>query len=941
MKKLITYLLIGVVAVGLMACSDSDYTSRLKELIIEDMTFDSGQSSRTLTFRHEDLSNYECKSSEEWCVAVFDVASSKLTVSVQANEDYDPRTATITLADRIDGTLRAFTVTQERKTGLFIGETSFDVPMEGGSLTVEMESNVNYEIQIPSEYDWVRLVNSAKTRGLEHSSFTLLVDENKTYHERTALITVINKDENLSGTVTIHQPFDMIFKADSTKFNLDMDGGIISINLESNISYTVSIPKECDWIRLSSSDKTRETKSDVILLKVEENKSYHDRDAVITIGNEEADAEIKVIVHQSFVSIFNADKKTFDVDMEGGTVTVNMESNISYEVSIPKDCDWVTLPSSARTRAATTSTVKLNVAENKSYKDREVIVTISNKEAGVSVPITIRQPFNTVFKADKTYFDVDMAGGTVTVNLESNISYDVRIPSDCDWITLPANSRKTGARKAVNTSAVVLRVKENTSYKDREAVVVLGNKEAGAEIKISVHQPFNTIFKADKTDFDVDMDGGTVTVNMESNISYDVSIPNDCDWITLPAGARKSGTPTSSVVLRVKENTSYKDRDAIVVIGNKEAGKEIKISVHQPFNAILKADKTAFDVDMAGGTVTVNLESNVGYDVSIPSDCHWITLPAKVRRSGTTRGTNTSAVVLRVDENTSYEDRDAVVTISNKEANASVKIYIHQPFNVSFKVDKTEFEVPLEGGSVSVNVESNVAFDVNIPSDCNWITQSNSARTRGAKTSVVTFLVSPNTSERDRTATITIGNSTAGVSANIIISQKFNTKFVVDETPQEIDELGGSVGISVAANVNVAVQPQVTWLKDGGKSDVGNGYWTQKITVSPLKVKVAQRKGKVKFLYAPANQSFYVEVVQNRLLYISESEITLTTEGQSQALTLNNKEAMDIRWTSSNLGVATVSSGGVVTAVANGDAVISVKSADGKYSDTVNVKVNF
>ena len=73
MKKQLLYLLLGIVATSFTACSDNSYTSRLKELIIEDMTFTSGQSSKTVSFRHEDLSNYECKSSEEWCEAAFDV----------------------------------------------------------------------------------------------------------------------------------------------------------------------------------------------------------------------------------------------------------------------------------------------------------------------------------------------------------------------------------------------------------------------------------------------------------------------------------------------------------------------------------------------------------------------------------------------------------------------------------------------------------------------------------------------------------------------------------------------------------------------------------------------------------------------------------------------------------------------------------------------------
>ena len=852
MKKLILFLLFGIVAGSFTACSDENYSSRLKELIIEDMTFDSGKSTQELVFRHEDMSNYECKSSEDWCTAAFDVANSKLIVNVQANNTYDPRTATITLADKIDGTLRAFTINQSRNTGLFIGETLFEISMYGGSATVELESNVKYEVVIPSDCDWVTLDNETKTRGLEKSSFTLNVSENKTYKERKALITVINKEENLSGTVTIIQPFETIFKADNTSFNLGMDGGIITVNMESNIDYEVVIPKEFNWISIPETSKTRETKTSAVTLKIDENMSYGDRDGIVYICNEDAGEEIKVLIHQTFAAVLKADNNTFEVAMEGGTVTINMESNISYDVIIPEDCKWVTR-SSAKTRAAKPSIVTLSVAENKSYKERTVIVNICNKQAGVSVPITIHQPFNTVFKADKTDFDVDMAGGPVTINMESNISYDVTIPSDCDWITLPASVRKAGTTRATSTSVVTLRVKENTTYLNREAVVTIGNKEAGTEIKISIHQPFNIAFKADKTAFDVEAAGETVTINMESNISYDVSIPSGCDWITLPTSTRKKGitraTNNSTVILRVKENTNLNDRDAVVTIGNKDAEK-----------------------------------------------------------------------------NTAYKP---------------IKIFVHQKaLTPSLTVDKTDIEVPTEGGSASVKVESNVDFVVTIPPGCDWIKQSNSSRTRAAKTSIVTFTVSANTSEQDRTATVTISNKNAGVSATVNISQKFSTVFNVDESPIEIDELGGTREITVAANVDVIVLPQADWLKVGEKEAGGKGYWTQQIIVSALKNKVAKREGAVKFLHAPTNQSFIVKVTQNRLLYISEQEITLTEGDGPQKPTLNNPNAMEVTWSSSNIEVATVNSTGMVTAVKAGTAEITVTSADKKYTDKVKVTVN-
>ena len=446
MKKLISYLLLGVVVASLTACSESIYDSRLRELIIEDMTFDCGASTQTQTFRHEDLSNYECESSETWCSTTLDCDNSQLMVSVTANDTYDARTATVKIADKNDDTARSFNVTQERNTGLFIGDTDFEASQYGDTITVDIESNVNYEVQIPSNCDWVKLGDDAsQTRGLENSSFNLYISENNTYEERKASITVTNKDEGLSGTVNIHQGFETVFEADVTSFDVDMDGDVITINMNSNIDYETVIPEDCDWITLYAGAESRALKTSAINLKVAENDSYHDRNAVVTVRNQDAGVEILIKIHQGFELTFSIDKQEVTMDEDGGTFTVNLESNIDYNVSIPEDCDWITQPASGR--AATTKALVFQVGENKSYKKRSAVITISNKEAGADAKITVTQTFSAVFKADKTSFEANMSGDKITVTMESNVNYEVRIPEDCDWITRATDVRTRATKK--------------------------------------------------------------------------------------------------------------------------------------------------------------------------------------------------------------------------------------------------------------------------------------------------------------------------------------------------------------------------------------------------------------------------------------------------------------------------------------------------------------
>ena len=126
-----------LVSAGFVSCGEEEYSSRLRELILKDMTFeaneDAGAVSRTSTFRNEDLSNYQAVADKGWCHVSIDVAKSQMTVTVDDNTSGDERKATVTITDVKQPTVsRTFSVTQKQNNVIRVSPTYYKLETKGG-----------------------------------------------------------------------------------------------------------------------------------------------------------------------------------------------------------------------------------------------------------------------------------------------------------------------------------------------------------------------------------------------------------------------------------------------------------------------------------------------------------------------------------------------------------------------------------------------------------------------------------------------------------------------------------------------------------------------------------------------------------------------------------------------------------------------------------------
>ena len=151
-------------------------------------------------------------------------------------------------------------------------------------------------------------------------------------------------------------------------------------------------------------------------------------------------------------------------------------------------------------------------------------------------------------------------------------------------------------------------------------------------------------------------------------------------------------------------------------------------------------------------TLTTTITSGVG---------GWCTASA-------TSGTKGSVTVtFSVSENTDYDDRTASVTI--KSGTATKTFAITQTFADALLVDAGKYELGTEGGVVEVKVKSNVEFDVQIPQDVTWVTQTDS---RALTEKAIYLKVAENTTTDDRQAEITLAGKDSETSKRIVISQE-------------------------------------------------------------------------------------------------------------------------------------------------------------------------
>lgn len=215
-----------------------------------------------------------------WCTISPASGSSEvksITVSVTANDTYDDRSATITI--KAEELTKVITISQPKNKAILLTKDRYEVGPAGGSISVELRANIEYDVTIPTENQgWI---TNTTTKGLVTSNLTFAIGANSTYDSRQGKIIIKEKTSTLSDTVYVSQTQKNAIILTSKTYNVADTAITISAELKSNVTYLVTIPTAAQlWITQA---QTKALKTEQLQFNIARNTAFQPRSSEIII----------------------------------------------------------------------------------------------------------------------------------------------------------------------------------------------------------------------------------------------------------------------------------------------------------------------------------------------------------------------------------------------------------------------------------------------------------------------------------------------------------------------------------------------------------------------------------------------------------------------------------------------------------------------------------
>ena len=460
-----------------------------------------------------------------------------LTFTAPINDTEATRSCEVSVTTK-DNTA-SLTVTQEavEKDYVTVSPTLIESEAEGGAFTLTVASNCNWRVSNSAE--WISC-EPVSGNGNGTVTVTLLPIEGDIEFREANIFFSGAGSELLPIHVIQHAGVQIYLSLDPSTLIFDYDGGVQNVFVLSNGSWTVG--SDADWFTLGTTSGNGNADVEVT---VDENESMEARLGFATFLSETGES-IELIIKQDAAPDphhLEVSPEILSFDQNGGSADIAISCDVDWTASLEEA--WATLSATSGTGDGT---ITVTVAPNTVNEIKHAIVTVVSGSLLRRVVITQaagEEPVAISISPDTLF--VSASGGLQHISITANSSWRL-VSSDEEWISFLTS---TGTGDAELDIIVDL----NESPEGRMGTVSIYHNITLMGNVVVVQEGRPNILEADVTEINARPEGGTYTVHITANQSW--NIETTADWVVCEPS---SGNNNGEFIVKVNPLTMIQPR---------------------------------------------------------------------------------------------------------------------------------------------------------------------------------------------------------------------------------------------------------------------------------------------------------------------------------------------------------------------------------------------
>lgn len=239
-------------------------------------------------------SDWTITSNSTWCKTDVNNGNGDKTITVTADPYSETEDQNTNLTIKAGDKTQVLTVTQKHGDAIILTKDKFDIPQEGDNITIEVKSNIKYQVSIPYKFQsWIK--EAVKSKAVTTKNFSFTISANEDFDKREGYI--VFSGNSLKDTVYVYQAQKNQLILTEDIYNIPAEGKDITVELKTNVDYEVAIPNDAkSWI---SQVTTKAIRTDQLKFHIEANNESNNRSTKVVIKDENSHLSDTVYISQT------------------------------------------------------------------------------------------------------------------------------------------------------------------------------------------------------------------------------------------------------------------------------------------------------------------------------------------------------------------------------------------------------------------------------------------------------------------------------------------------------------------------------------------------------------------------------------------------------------------------------------------------------------------